>query len=366
MPTTGELVPGVRKIAVLRANALGDYIFTIPALEALRAAYPDAEIVLLGKAWHRAFLPGRPGPVDRVEVVPPYPGVSGPEDLPHESEALDSFFRAMQAERFDLALQMQGGGRNSNPFTLRLGARLTAGTRSPEAAPLDRTIPYIYFQRETLRFLEVASLVGAAPVSLEPHLSLTRADCAELQPYLPTDQGPLVVIHPGVSSPDRQWPPEKFAAVADALAARGACLVLTGTEEERDLTQRVRGLMTHPALDLAGRLSVGGLAALLDQARLLVSNDTGPLHLAEALGTNTVGIFWGINLVNGGPMTRARHRPVISWRTACPRCGRDQLLAPCDHPVSYVADVSVEEVLTQALDLYTTDWPAIRPLSAPD
>src|SRR5258708_31084265 len=73
----GERVPGVRKIAVLRANALGDFILTLPALEALRAAYPHAEIVLLAKKWHAAFLANRPGPVDRVVVVPPYGGVGG-------------------------------------------------------------------------------------------------------------------------------------------------------------------------------------------------------------------------------------------------------------------------------------------------
>ena len=67
-----ERVPGVRRIAVLRANAIGDFIFTLPALEALRAAYPQAEIVLLAKKWHAAFLRGRPGPVDRVVAVPPF------------------------------------------------------------------------------------------------------------------------------------------------------------------------------------------------------------------------------------------------------------------------------------------------------
>src|SRR3954453_6431877 len=63
-------IPGVRRIAVLRANALGDFILTLPAFEALAAAYPEAEIVLLGRAWHRQFLAGRPGPIDRVIAIP--------------------------------------------------------------------------------------------------------------------------------------------------------------------------------------------------------------------------------------------------------------------------------------------------------
>src|SRR5437667_7394301 len=72
-------VPDVHKIAVLRANAIGDLTFALPALEALCAAYPGAELVLLGQEWHARFLEGRPGPVDRVVVVPPYRGVSLPD-----------------------------------------------------------------------------------------------------------------------------------------------------------------------------------------------------------------------------------------------------------------------------------------------
>ena len=71
MLTAGTLIPDVHKIAVLRCNALGDFIFTLPALDALRAAYPHAEIVLLGKPWHAEWLATRPSPIDRVVAVPP-------------------------------------------------------------------------------------------------------------------------------------------------------------------------------------------------------------------------------------------------------------------------------------------------------
>src|SRR4051794_32912295 len=100
-----ELVSDVRKIAVLRASGIGDFVFTLPALEAIRATYGGAEIVLLGKAWHRDLLAGRPGPVDRVVVVPPIPGVGEPPDAFADSAELDAFFARMVDERFDVALQ---------------------------------------------------------------------------------------------------------------------------------------------------------------------------------------------------------------------------------------------------------------------
>ena len=111
--------------------------------------------MLLAKKWHATFLQDRPGPVDRVVVVPPCEGVSkepGTRDTPQTlhnleySTELEQFFDAMVQEGFDLAIQVHGGGRYSNPFVLRLGAGMTVGLKTPDAVPLDRWVSYIYFQ----------------------------------------------------------------------------------------------------------------------------------------------------------------------------------------------------------------------------
>lgn len=219
---TGALVSDVAKIAVLRANRLGDFVVTLPALTALRAAYPAAEIVLLGLGWHAAFLAGRPQPIDRVVVIPPCPGVGEAEDFVADPAALADFFAVQSAEGFDLALQLHGGGRFSNPFIRRLDARLAVGLRTPEAAPLDRWLPYLPYQHEVLRFLEVVGLVGGGPVPLAPQLAATTDDLAAAARALPDDGRPLVVLHAGATDPRRRWPPAHFAAVGDALAAAGA------------------------------------------------------------------------------------------------------------------------------------------------
>ncbi len=348
----------IHKIAVLRANALGDFIFSLPALAALRAAYPYAEIVLLGLPWHAEFLARRPGPVDRVIVVPPSQGVREPGGTPGtyaDGQELERFFAAMQRERFDLAIQLHGGGRYSNPFTLKLGARISLGLRTPDAQPLDHWVPYIYFQPEILRCLEVVSLTGAQPVDLQPHLTVLPTDLEEscravpLQPA--SDVAPLVVLHPGAGDGRRRWPPEKFAAVGDALAGAGARVVISGTQPERDLVRDVRMAMQRTAEDVCGALSLGGLAGLLDRCLLLVANDSGPLHLAEAVGAATVGIYWCGNLINAEPITRSRHRPHVSWRLNCPICGRNCIDDNCEHRASFVADVPVGEVMASALSL---------------
>lgn len=338
--------PAVDRVAVLRANAVGDLIFALPALDALRAAYPAAEITLLGAPWHERFLAGRPGPVDRVVVVPPLPGLREP--LPGEPAGdRGAFTAAMRAYRFDLAVQLHGGGRTSNPLVAELGARLTVGLRSADAAPLDRWVRYVYYQPEVFRYLEVVGLVGAAPVTYRPRLAVTDADRAEAA-AVPEADRPVVAMHPGATDPRRRWPAERFAAVGDALPVD---VLVTGTATERDLVDRIVGTMRTPARPLVDALSLGGLAALYERCALVVANDTGPLHLAGAVGTPTVGIYWVGNLINGAPVDRARHRPLLSWTLRCPECGLDCTTGRCAHSPSFVAGVTLDDVVEAARDL---------------
>jgi ADP-heptose:LPS heptosyltransferase len=116
--------------------------------------------------------------------------------------------------------------------------------------------------------------------------------------------------------------------------------------------------MKHSAVPCTS-LGLGGLAALLKKSALVISNDTGPLHLARAVGAATVGIYWGPNVLNWGPLSRNRHRLAISWQIECPGCGVapvhpwpfQPVTAACDHPYSFVESVTVAEVLALASDL---------------
>jgi ADP-heptose:LPS heptosyltransferase len=351
-----EQVKNVHKLAVLRANAIGDYLVSLPAIEALRAAYPAAELVLLGADWHARFLVGRPGPVDRCLPVPPTPGVRD-DRPPSPPAALDRFFARMRAERFDLAVQLQGGGGHSNPFVSRLGARVTAGSRASDAPPLDRTVPYTRHQHEIHRFLEVVGLIGAAPVTLEPRLQLTADDRDQAATALAADDRPLVVLHPGANDPRRRWPVERLAVVGGELVRKGARLAVIGTAADQPLADRLLGGLDGNAADLTGRLGLGGLAGLLEGATLLVGNDSGPRHLAAAVGTATVAVYWGVHLGSYGPLYRARHRTPTSWRLLCPVCCAHGLQEDCrsSHEASFVADVATDEVLAEALDLLATE-----------
>lgn len=337
-------VRDVSRIAVLRANAVGDLVAALPALEALRAAYPRAEIVLLGRRWHADFLRGRPGPVDRVVV------------LPASVEALaagghEAFFARLRTQRFDLALQLHGGGRHSNPLIRRLAARVSAGLKAADAEPLDRWVSYVAGQHEVARYLEAVALVGARSPTLEPRLQVLERDLDEARSVVPERGLPLVVLQPATADPRRCWPVEKHAAVADALMAAGARVAINATAAEAPVARAVACLMRRPPIDLSGQLSLGGLLGLLSYARLALGNDSGTLHLATALGVPTVGIFWCGNALAWAPLTRSVHRPLIAWRVHCPECGEENVNTRCAHQASFVTEVETAEVLAAALEL---------------
>jgi ADP-heptose:LPS heptosyltransferase len=128
-------------------------------------------------------------------------------------------------------------------------------------------------------------------------------------------------------------------------------IAVTGSAHEAALVADVVGRMTAPAVDLAGRLDLSALIGLLDAAEVVVANDTGPLHLAGAVGTPSVGVFWCGNAITAGLPFRRRHRVAVGWQLDCPVCGRNCIRDECSHRESFVADVPVAEVLGAAVDL---------------
>lgn len=358
-----EKFPGVERIAVLRGGGLGDLLYAYPALTALKEGYPDAEITLLGSPIHAVLAAETAGPVNEVVILPFAQGV---RDGSGDPSGQEQFFATMQARKFNLALQMHGGGRYSNPFLLRLGAEHTVGTQTPDASPLERNLDYIYYQNEPDRWLEVAGLAGAPAVIPGPIRPLA-AHQRKIAPLLAPAGRPLVVVHPGATDPRRRWPASYFAEAAAKIAAEGAQVLVVGDGSERMLAQEVADLAsgalesghTDAVRSVAGDLGLGDLAALLDAATVMLASDSGPRHLAQALGTPTVGIFWIGNVINAGPRGRSLHRVHMSWETRCPVCGIDITqvgwTAPrCGHDDTIVRGVDVAAVVQDVRDLMAT------------
>jgi ADP-heptose:LPS heptosyltransferase len=149
----------------------------------------------------------------------------------------------------------------------------------------------------------------------------------------------------------------RFADLADMLAEVGALIAVNGTDQEAEQVQRVIAHMQHSAIDLTGRLSLNGLAGLIGQAALVLSNDSGPLHLALALGTPAVGIYWLTNLVEACPLHQHHHRAAMSVRVHCPVCGVENRDVRCAHDVCFVDDVPLAKVAGMTLELFGSSAP---------
>jgi ADP-heptose:LPS heptosyltransferase len=331
----------IRRIAVFRALQLGDMLCVVPALRALRSAAPNARITLIGLPWAAGFASRFDEYIDDFLEFPGFPGL--PETTP-QLDKLPQFIADAQERRFELALQMHGSGGLSNPITAVLGATHNAGFYVPgQYRPdPDRFIPWNEREHEILRYVRFMNVLGAPeqgtdlefPLFESDQLALLRSDT-----NLPSP-GSYACIHPGSRLSSRRWPPERFAEIADRLAAAGLKIVLTGSASEAALTRAVKKAMRMPALDLAGKTDLGALAVLISDARMLLCNDTGVSHIAAAVVTPSIVVSSGADAERWAPLDRERHR-VLHHPIECRPCAHANCPVP-DHPCS--RNVSVERV----------------------
>jgi lipopolysaccharide heptosyltransferase II len=336
-------------VAVFRALQLGDLLCAVPALRALRAAWPRARITLVGLPWARDFVRRMPY-LDRFIEFPGAPGL--PERDP-DSEHWPTFIAEVRARRFDLAIQLHGSGELTNALVAEFGAARSAGFVAPgHANPDPRSyLAWPEHLPEVRRLLALTHLLGAPSCGehLElPVLPAERRAFAALRARLPIRARGYVCVHPGARLATRRWPPARFGAVADRLARSGFSVLLTGTSSEAPLAAEVRAAMREPAIDLTGRTTLGTLTALVAQARLVVCNDTGMSHVAAAVGTPSVVVCCGADPARWRPLDAARHR-VVWHDVACRPCSHEY--CPTGHECALGVDPTT--VGTQALSLLT-------------
>ncbi len=323
------------RLAVLRALQLGDMLCAVPALRALDAAHPHAHITLIGLPWARELAQRLPYVDDFVEF-PGFPGM--PERAP-DTAAIPAFLSAMRERRFDLVIQLHGSGELTNPLAVLMGGRRNAGYfRGGHYRP----DPGSFFEwrdaeHEVLRWVRLMEQLGVAPRGTQLEFPLREQDW---QAWRSFDLEHYAVIHPGSQLPSRRWPAQRFAEVGDALAAEGLRVVLTGTAAEGPLTKEVQQRMRARATDLAGRTTLGSLAALVARARLVVCNDTGVSHIAAATRTPSVVVACGSDARRWAPLNRHLHR--VLWHDVpCRPCahrecpiGHDCALGVSSHQVT--------------------------------
>ena len=300
-----------KSIAVFRSlPGLGDFLCVIPALRALRAASPTAHIVWIGLPHVADWVARFHLYLDEFVAFPGYLGL--PEQFP-KLDRLPNFFTEMRQRTFDLAIQMHGSGGITNPITLALNAQKTAGFFPPdhECPNADSYLPFDESEPEIRRYLRLMEFLGIPAQDERLEFPITQEDRQEWQ-CLKAASGlrsqKYGCLHAGASALTRRWAVENFVAVGDFMAELELQVVLTGSASEWELAETIAHSMKTPAVNLAGKTSLGALAALLSEAQFLVCNDTGVSHLAAALRVPSVVVFSGSDPQRWAPLDRVRHR----------------------------------------------------------
>ncbi|GLZ05203.1 glycosyl transferase [Actinomadura sp. NBRC 104412] len=275
------------RVLVARLDNLGDVLLSGPAVRAV--ADVAERVTLLCGPRGRAAADLLPGVDDVIEWRAPW---IDPEPVPADgallAAMLDVLARRLRAGRFDRALIFTSFHQSPLPLALQLrlaGVPWIGGISEDYPGSLldlrhrpDTDVP------ETERMLALAADAGF-PAPADTRLRI-RGPLPEVWPF--TGGPGYVVVHPGTSVPARAWPPERCAEAVRLLDAAGYRVVVTGHRDEKDLTARVAG---DCGLDLGGRTSLEELAGILAEARAVVAGNTGPAHLAAAVGTPVVSLF---------------------------------------------------------------------------
>src|SRR4051812_44047336 len=201
---------GLEKIAVFRALQIGDMLCSIPAIRALRKAYPTTEIVLVGLPWAKMLVERFPNYFNSLVRFPGFPGL--PEQQV-DRYAVPDFLRKIQHRHFDLALQMQGSGQISNPLVDLFAAKKMAGFYQPGNYCPDPEffIEYPGSLHEINRHLQLIKLLGIEDASTDLKFPILPKDEEDFKKAaLPVAPKKYVVLHPGERGANRQWKPANF------------------------------------------------------------------------------------------------------------------------------------------------------------
>jgi ADP-heptose:LPS heptosyltransferase/GT2 family glycosyltransferase len=327
----------VRSILALKLDHIGDFITALPALRRLKARFPDAKLSVLASKASKA-LAGMEPAIDEVIAFDFFHARSGLGRREIAEEELDDLRQQLRGRNFDIAvdLRMQP---DTRPMLQYTGARLLAGFDHAGRFPwLDVMLEWEGDTRFAPKRMHVVDrlhqLVEAVAIACDTDRSgvpvVDRAEAWARVRAIPAIAAlpagfldkPLVCVHPAVGSDTRQWPEEHFAGLIDLLVAdQGVHVALIGSKEEIAVSDKVLAAVQHRSsvVSLLGALSLRELPLLLQVAVLYVGNNSGPKHLAAALGTPTVGVHSGVvDATEWGPF--GPKAVAIRRKTVCSPC----------------------------------------------
>jgi lipopolysaccharide heptosyltransferase II len=328
-----------RNILAVRLDNLGDVLMTSPALAAIRETLPEARLTMLASPAGAALAQHLPGVDEAMAFEAPWvKNATAEPDLCGASEA--GLLKALARRRFDAAIIFTVCTQSALPAALLcrmagIPLRLAHCRENPYGL-LSDWIPdpdviADGMRHEVARQLDLVAAVGFSPRHARLRFRFEAEHVRRLRRRMAAagfdPRQPYFVVHPGASAPSRRYPAAGFGAAADLITRESGCTAIyTGTAEEAGLVDEARRHMAADALSLAGQLDLGEFGALIGGARVLVSNNTGAVHIAAALATPVVDLY---------ALTNPQHTPwkvaarVLSHDVPCRNCLKSE--CPAGH-----------------------------------
>ena len=298
--TAVELPSPPRRILLIKPSAIGDVVHALPILNLLRRRWPDAHIAWLLTPACANLLEGHPL-LDQIILFERGKLARGWRE-PAAARGLFSFMKGLRGGEFDLVVDLQGLFR-SGWFAWQTHAPVRIGFgNGRELSPLfytHRVDVGAPEQHAVDRYLKVAAALGCGDSPVQFPLHVSDDDRRHVDSLVPRDR-PYAVLVPGTNWATKRWPTEKFASLVKPLRQRfGLATVVAGAPNELALANQVGG-----DANVAGKTTLRQLVALLDRAALVIANDSGPMHIASALGKPLVTLFGPTNPLRTGPYWR--------------------------------------------------------------
>ncbi len=336
----------IKKILISRTDRIGDVVLSTPVFWAIKKKYPNAYISVMVVKETAPIVQGNPW-IDEVIIL---------DKKGRHKSWLQTFFfgLSLRNRKFDVAIHLHPKNRVNviswaANVPVRIGYKVSLGNHGKNDFLLTHKIPEqkwqgkkheVEYNFDLLKFINVSQ-----PERLPLYFPLAEQGLNDLMQLMPQGLNDrYVVFHPSASCISKRWPPERLAQVADRLSSRfGVLPVIIGEGEGIAHANEMQNNMKEKSLNLSGRLSLGMLGWLLKGARLLVSNDSGPVHVAAAVETPVISIF-GRNQPGLSPI---RWRPISERGTyihkdvGCTVC----LAHKCEINFKCLTELLVDDVL---------------------
>jgi 3-deoxy-D-manno-octulosonic-acid transferase/heptosyltransferase-1 len=343
-------------ILIIKLSAIGDVIHTLPFLDVLRRRYPHAAIDWLIEEDACQIIEGHPA-LDRIIVSRRKTWQRNFLRAGKSRETLREvlqFLQGLRSREYDLVIDIQGLLKSGLMTGLVKGKRKVGFSGGREGSSIfltERPFPVNYEQHALERYLQGARYLGCDTDTWKGDIPIRESDRLSIEGMIREKglQGrPLIAINPMAKWKTKLWDSKKFAVLATRLQRELDCTVLfTGSGQDRPTIERIIQAMEARPVNLAGRTTLKELACLFSKCNLTVTTDTGPMHLAAAMGCPVVAIFGPTSPVRTGPYGEGH--VVVREDVDCAPCYRKS----CDH-LSCMGNIRVEKVFDTVSQVLTS------------